>query len=291
MKIDIEKDKLSKEFDQLMISAGLSSIPIKRPDVVLFKNVTKTYSGNRPTTAIKDVSFIVEDLPGIGELVAILGPSGCGKSTILKLISGLEPQFPQTSGDVLVFDKPVRGPCSERGMVFQEYTAFENRTVRDNISFGLECRGVKKKERYEQADVWIQKVGLDPIRDGDKYPNQLSGGMRQRVAIARSLILKPKILTMDEPFGALDPMTRLRMQDMLIRLWGEQESTIFFVTHSIEEAVFLGDRIFLMSNAPGTIIEELKINRFNEPAIEAKSRSEFADKVKYIENKIAKMES
>ena len=264
-----------------------------RPHVVEFRNVTKTYAAgtSKAYTAIKDVSFHVEDLPDIGELVAILGPSGCGKSTILKLIAGLAPQHPPTTGEVFVMNEPVRGPGADRGMVFQDYTAFDNRTVLDNVAFGLECRGVPRKQRHEQAHVWIQKVGLDSKRDALKYPHQLSGGMCQRVAIARSLILNPRILLMDEPFGALDPMTRLRMQDLLIGLWSNSEDTIFFVTHSIEEAVFLGDRIYLFSNAPGTILEECFAPRPTLPAVEAQAKPEFVERVRYIRSKIAKMES
>ena len=140
-------------------------------------------------------------------------------------------------------------------MVFQDYTSFDNRTVEDNVAFGLECRGMPAKERREQAREWIGKVGLDVDRDSTKYPHQLSGGMRQRVAIARSLILGPKIILMDEPFGALDPRTRLNMQDMLVSLSREAQATVFFVTHSIEEAVYLGDRTFIISSAPGTILQ------------------------------------
>jgi ABC-type nitrate/sulfonate/bicarbonate transport system ATPase subunit len=131
-------------------------------------------------------------------------------------------------------------------MVFR-ITSFDNRTVEDNVAFGLECAGVRSKERRERAREWIGKVGLDVARDAQKYPHQLSGGMRQRVAIARSLILEPKILLMDEPFGALDPRTRLNMQDLLVSLTREAQATVFFVTHSIEEAVYLGDRTFIIS--------------------------------------------
>lgn len=285
--------ELKAEVSKLVarMSIPVPEKPNEPPHVVEFKSVSKVYGGTKPSTAIKDVSFVVEDLPGIGEFCTILGPSGCGKSTILKLIAGLEPQFPHTSGEVLVFGQKVDGPGADRGMVFQEYTAFANRTVRDNVAFGLECRGVKKKERYEKADLWIANVGLDPVKHGDKYPSQLSGGMRQRVAIARSLILDPKILLMDEPFGALDPLTRLRMQDLLIKLWADSKNTVFFVTHSIDEAVFLGDRIYLMSNAPGTLVEEIKEKRYSENALEAKARADFSDRVKYIESKIARMES
>ena len=160
--------------------------------------------------------------------MAVLGPSGCGKSTILRLIAGLAPQFPQTGGEVLVHGQPVTGPGPDRGMVFQDYTSFDNRTVVDNVAFGLECQGVPVKQRREEALEWIAKVGLSPRDDAKKYPHQLSGGMRQRVAIARSLILKPGIILMDEPFGALDPVTRHNMQDLLVELWREVEATVFF---------------------------------------------------------------
>ena len=217
----------------------------ERPHVVEFRHVTKTYNAGQPNefTAIRDVSFVVADLPNKGEFVCILGPSGCGKSTILRLIAGLEPQHPATSGEVLVFGKPVAGPGADRGMVFQDYTSFDHRSVLGNIAFGLECQGVARRERNELARHWIEQAGLNVATDAEKYPHELSGGMRQRVAIARTLILQPRIILMDEPFGALDPQTRMNMQDLLIRLWREVEATVFFVTHSIEEAVFLGDRV------------------------------------------------
>jgi ABC-type nitrate/sulfonate/bicarbonate transport system ATPase subunit len=261
-------------------------------NVVELRNVSKVYGKGtrRETVAIRDVSFAVPDLPGKGELIAVMGPSGCGKSTVLKLIAGLPPQHPPTTGEVLVMGQPVTGPGADRGMVFQEYTAFDNRTVVDNIAFGLECRGVGRAERRERALEWVKKVGLDPARDAEKYPAQLSGGMRQRVAIARSLILKPRILLMDEPFGALDPLTRLRMQDLLVTLWSEVEATVFFVTHSIEEGVFLGDRVYLFSAAPGTIVEQMEIGRPDKPAIAAQAEPAFAEKVRYVREKVAAIE-
>ena len=263
-----------------------------RPHVVVFKSVTKTYARGtaREFTAIKDINFYVEDVPHVGEFIAILGPSGCGKSTILRILAGLGPQFPATTGKVTVLGKPVLGPGADRGMVFQEYTAFDNRTVLDNVAFGLECAGVSRQERRERAMMWIEKVGLNPVRDAAKYPHELSGGMRQRVAIARTLILNPRIVLMDEPFGALDPMTRLRMQDQIIDLWDETEATVFFVTHSIEEAVFLGDRIYLLSSAPGTIVEEIHTPRTGGSAVVAQSRPDFVERVGYVREKIAKME-
>jgi NitT/TauT family transport system ATP-binding protein len=226
------------------------------PNIVDFRNVTKRFGA---LTVIRDVTFSVEDLPNKGEFIAILGPSGCGKSTVLRLIAGLRPHHPATEGTVLVGGQPVETPGSDRSMVFQDYTSFDNRTVEDNVAFGLECRGVAAAERRERARAWIAKVGLDVKRDAAKYPSQLSGGMRQRVAIARTLILSPRIILMDEPFGALDPTTRLHMQELLVDLWKEAQATVFFVTHSIEEAIYLGDRVYVFSSAPGTIIREMKV--------------------------------
>ena len=246
------------------------------PPVVTFKNVTKLFGD---TPAIKDVTFTVENAPGRGEFIPILGPSGCGKSTVLRLIAGLRPHFPATTGEVLVAGKPVEGPGADRGMVFQDYTSFDNRTVANNIAFGLECAGVPYKERRERAEEWITKVGLDVKRDAGKYPHQLSGGMRQRVAIARTLILRPKIILMDEPFGALDPVTRLNMQDLLVTLWRELEATVFFVTHSVEEAVYLGDRVYIMSPAPGTLLKEMKVPPPDRPARVMQREPEFSQAV------------
>jgi NitT/TauT family transport system ATP-binding protein len=259
------------------------------PPVVAFDKVTKTYDDG--FTAIKNVTFTVEDEPSKMEFVTILGPSGCGKSTILRLIAGLSPQHPASSGTVLVSGRPVDGPGADRGMVFQDYTSFDNRTVVDNIAFGLECRGVPAKERREQAREWIGKVGLSTDRDANKYPHQLSGGMRQRVAIARSLILQPRIVLMDEPFGALDPRTRLNMQDLLVGLTREAQATVFFVTHSIEEAVYLGDRTFIISSAPGTIIKQMKVPPPDFPAREMQRSPEFMDIVFGIRDIMEKLES
>ena len=240
--------------------------PQAEEPIVEFQGVTKIY--DTQATAIHDISFKVSNRPHRGEFVSLLGPSGCGKSTILRLIAGLRPQFPATKGAVKVMGTPVEGPGADRGMVFQDYTSFDNRTVLDNIGFGLECAGVARKEREDRARLWLGKVGLDAIGDGSKYPHELSGGMRQRVAIARTLVLAPRIILMDEPFGALDPGTRLNMQDLLIALWREQEATVFFVTHSVEEAVFLGDRIYILSPAPGTIIKEMEVPSPDRPARE-----------------------
>ncbi len=197
--------------------------------VVQFRDVTKTYNYGKANafTAIRDITFVVENLPDHGEFVCVLGPSGCGKSTILRLIAGLEPQHPPTSGQVLVNNRNVVLPGSDRGMVFQDYTSFDNRTVLDNVAFGLECHGVSRSVRYELGRQWIERVGLNVDNDQYKYPHELSGGMRQRVAIARSLILRPGIILMDEPFGALDPETRMNMQDLLVSLWAKFKRPFF----------------------------------------------------------------
>ena len=257
--------------------------------VVLFDRVTKTYDNG--FTAIKNVSFVVEDIPNRMEFVTILGPSGCGKSTVLRLIAGLTPQHPATSGTVLVQGKPVVAPGADRGMVFQDYSSFDNRTVENNVAFGLECRGVAADERRERSLEWIKKVGLDVDRDADKYPHQLSGGMRQRVAIARTLILNPRIILMDEPFGALDPATRLRMQDLLVSLSREAQATVFFVTHSIEEAVYLGDRTYVFSSCPGTILKELAVPKPDFPAKDMQRQPGFMEIVFQIRDMIESLES
>jgi NitT/TauT family transport system ATP-binding protein len=245
-------------------------------NVVEFQGVTKRFGD---LTVIRDVTFTVEDLPDKGEFIAILGPSGCGKSTVLRLIAGLRPQHPPTSGAVLVDGKPVGSPGPDRSMVFQDYTSFDNRTVQDNVAFGLECRGMPGRERQELAREWIAKVGLDVRRDARKYPGELSGGMRQRVAIARTLVLSPRIILMDEPFGALDPTTRLHMQALLIDLWKEARATVFFVTHSIEEAVYLGDRVYVFSSSPGTILREMKVPPPDRPPREMQREPGFIDRV------------
>jgi len=262
-------------------------------NVVEFRNVTKTFDDGTPRafTAIRGVDFIVRDRPDRGEFVAVLGPSGCGKSTVLRLIAGLRPQHPATAGEVLIAGKPISGPGADRGMVFQDYTSFDNRTVLDNVAFGLECRGVGAEERREFARTWIGRVGLDTNADATKYPHQLSGGMRQRVAIARTLILSPRIILMDEPFGALDPGTRLKMQDLLIELWREAQATVFFVTHSIEEAVYLGDRVYILSASPGTLLRELAVPHPDRPAREMQRSPEFLDVVFDIRDTIDRLES
>jgi NitT/TauT family transport system ATP-binding protein len=267
--------------------------PTDRPPAVEFHDVTKIYGAGTPReyTAIADVSFTIPDVVDHGEITSFLGPSGCGKSTVLRLVAGLEPQHPPTSGRVAVLGREIVGPGADRGMVFQDYTSFDNRTVLDNVAFGLECRGVSRRAREAEGREWIAKVGLDPKRDAAKYPHELSGGMRQRVAIARTLILRPRVILMDEPFGALDPATRLDMQDLLVRLWREVQATVLFVTHSVEEAVYLGDRVFAMATTPGRIVDEIRMPAASAPARETQSQPWFHEQVNALHARIEQVEA
>jgi ABC-type nitrate/sulfonate/bicarbonate transport system ATPase subunit len=244
------------------------------PDVVTFKHVFKTFGhGPDAKLALQDINFTIEDLPNVGELITIVGPSGCGKSTLLRIIAGLKPHFPHTSGEVLDQNKPVQEAGPDRGLVDQRYSLLPHLRVIENVAFGLKLRGVKRSERAARAEEWVKKVGLEGAEK--KFPSELSGGMQQRVAIAATLILQPRILLMDEPFGALDPGIRLRMQELLIQLWNELQSTVFLVTHSVEEAVYLGDRVFLMTANPGRLIEILKVPRPAESPEESRRKPWF----------------
>ncbi len=230
--------------------------------VVQFKNVTKVFDAGTPKafTALKDLSFIVADKPDHGEMIAILGPSGCGKSTLLNLIAGFASHLPTTEGEVLVRGEPVTGPGWDRGMIFQKYSSFPHLTVLKNVAFGIDMNrerlGLSRADVTTLAHNWIKRVGL--AGHEHKYPKQLSGGQQQRVAIARTLAVRPSILLMDEPFSALDEPTRIDMQRLLVQLWQDVEATVFIVTHSIQEAVFLGDRIWIMGTNPGHLAVEIK---------------------------------
>ncbi len=266
--------KTAVEPDARPASAGPAAAPL--PELVRFARVTKSFgAGPEARVAIQDVSFVVHDLPNVGELIAVVGPSGCGKSTVLRLLAGLRPHFPPTAGTVAAFGKPVEKPGSDRGMVDQKYSLMPHLTVAENIAFGLKLRGVSAKERRDRAREWAIKVGLEGTED--KYPSELSGGMQQRVSIAATLILEPKILLMDEPFGALDPKIRMQMQQLLVELWKEQQSTVFIVTHSMEEAVYLGDRVLRMAAKPGRLVEVLQLPRPDEPPEVMRKRPWFND--------------
>ncbi|MBC3361857.1 ABC transporter ATP-binding protein [Pseudomonas sp. SWRI154] len=190
-----------------------------------------------------------------GQFVCILGPSGCGKSTLLGALAG---HLQQSTGTLNVDGAPVTGPSLQRGMVFQQHTLFPWRSVRDNVAFGLKMRGLGKAERHRSADEILTQVGLDGF--AGHWPDQLSGGMQQRVEIARVLVNRPRLLLMDEPFGALDALTRMNMQELLLDIWMRIRTTVVFVTHDIDEALFLADRLLVMSPRPGRIIEDLRLD-------------------------------
>lgn len=220
--------------------------------------------------AVRGVDFAIANKPGIGEIVVFLGPSGCGKSTILKAVAGLSPP---TKGEVLVDGELVNGVSRERGMVFQQYTSFAWLTVRENVEYGLRLQGIPKAERKQRAEAMLEIVGLKDSLN--KYPKELSGGMKQRVAIARTLVNKPKLLLMDEPFGALDPQTRWGMQGLLIDISHKEDNTILFVTHDVSEAVFLADTVFVLSKRPAQIVSRVEIPTFQERDLSLKSKPEF----------------
>lgn len=225
--------------------------------------------GNR-TEAVRDVSFDVYDKPDSGEVVVFLGPSGCGKSTILKAVAGL---LPPTEGQVLVDGKLVTDVGRDRGMVFQAYTSFGWLTVRDNVEYGLKLKGVAKSERRKISEKILASVGLADF--AQRYPKDLSGGMKQRVAIARTLVNNPRVVLMDEPFGALDPQTRWGMQSLLLDISRAENNTILFVTHDVSEAVYLADTIYVLSSRPARILHQVDVPPFPVHDIKLKSAPEF----------------
>ena len=213
--------------------------------IVEIRSVSKTFAlGDQTIHALKDADLVIRK----GEFVCLIGASGCGKSTLLRIIAGFETP---SAGEALMWGKPVEGPDPSRGMVFQDYALFPWLSVRENIGFGPRSRGRPRAEIRETADRFIEMVGLQ--RFADAYPHQLSGGMRQRVAIARVLANDAEIVLMDEPFGALDALTRERLQEELLEIWQRTDLTVVFVTHAIEEAIYLADRVVVMTPGPGRI--------------------------------------
>ncbi len=210
------------------------------------RSLDKTYPGAAPVHALSNISFSIEE----GEFIVLLGASGCGKSTLLEILAGLQ----QPSGGSALFrDRPITGPGGELGVVFQDASLYPWRTVAANVGLGLELRGTDKVQARRLVDEHLALVGLDGF--GGKFPHQISGGMKQRAGIARALVGDPDVLLMDEPFGAVDYVTRNKLQEDLIRIWQQRRKTIVFVTHDVGEAVFLADRIVLLSPRPGRIAE------------------------------------
>lgn len=209
-----------------------------------FKNINKKYPGVNGVKALEDINLTIKD----GEFISLLGPSGCGKSTMLEIAAGL---LPQTTGEILLDGKPQKGPSRDIGVVFQDSALFGWRSIRKNVGFGLELAGVNNAEIRKRVDDYIELVGLKGFED--KYPHQLSGGMRQRAGLARTLVNDPKIILMDEPFSAVDHLTRVGLQDEIIKIWQKEKKTVIFITHDVAEAVYLSTRVVLLSTRPGKI--------------------------------------
>jgi NitT/TauT family transport system ATP-binding protein len=217
------------------------------------EDITKTYVGRRGShvTAIDGLSLHVDT----GEFVSILGPSGCGKSTLLYMIGGF---LPMTGGRITVDGRPISRPGTDRGIVFQEYSLFPWKSVLSNVTYGLRRQGVGPAKSRERARELLKMVDLEDVEN--RYPRELSGGMKQRVAIARTLATDPDILLMDEPLGALDALTRAHLQDEILSIWERTKKTVLFVTHSIEEAILLSDRIYVMSPRPSRVIADITVD-------------------------------
>jgi len=231
-----------------------------------------TDRSGKPVKAVEGVTLSIANKPQVGELGVFLGPSGCGKSTILKAIAGLHEV---ESGRILIDGQPVAGTGRDRGMVFQNYTSFGWLTVRENVEYGQKLQGVPAKQRREQAMAILEQVGLKD--SADAYPKELSGGMKQRVAIARSLINKPKLLLMDEPFGALDPQTRWGMQGLILDVLRREDNTVLFVTHDVAEAVFLADVIFVLSHRPAKVLHRIEVPYFAERSPDLRQSPKFQE--------------
>lgn len=251
-----------------MVTAATMNSPLIGSPKLEIKDVGKIFkTKSGETTALEKTSFTINE----GEFVTILGPSGCGKSTVLRIVAGLEEA---TSGQVLLDGEVINGPGPDRGMVFQSYTLFPWLNVKENITFGLKLNGVSQKERDDVARHYLQLIGLEGFEN--HYPIQLSGGMKQRVAIARALANDPKILLMDEPFGALDAQTRNIMQEVLLKAWEESKKTILFITHDVDESIFLADSVYVMSARPGRLKKKVPVFLERPREFSVKGTVEFA---------------
>ncbi|MFE5430573.1 ABC transporter ATP-binding protein [Peribacillus simplex] len=243
--------------------------------ILQFDSLSVIYNEGEPNQvhALKEVSGEIHE----GEFISIIGPSGCGKSTLLHTLDGL---LKPTSGTIFVNGSPVHGPNGDRAMVFQDFALMPWQTVYQNVAFGLRLAGKKDSEIRDKVMHYIKLVGLDGFEQ--KYPHQLSGGMKQRVGIARGFAVEPKVLLMDEPFSAIDEQTREIMQEEVLKIMLHEKKTVIFITHSIDEAVFLSSRIFLMSVRPGQIVEEVKIDIPYPRTLETKSLPEYQEYKKII---------
>jgi len=219
---------------------------------ISFRNVAKVFgAGTNAFTAIQNLTFDIED----GEIVTVVGPSGCGKSTAMNMVAGL---MSQSSGEVLVDGKPVSRPGPDRGVIFQQYALFPWMTVRENVEFGLKLQKLGKVERRQRAMHYLGLVGLADF--ADSYPKTLSGGMKQRCAIARAYAVNPTVLLMDEPFGALDALTRVKLQNQLLETWSKDKRTVMFITHDVDEAVYIAHRVIVLAANPGRLQEIIDVD-------------------------------
>ncbi|WP_375263796.1 ABC transporter ATP-binding protein [Palleronia sp.] len=219
---------------------------------ISFRNVSKSFpAAGKSFTAIRNLSLDIHN----GEIVTVVGPSGCGKSTAMNMVAGL---MPHSSGELLVDGKPIDGPGPDRGVIFQQYALFPWLTVRANVEFGLKLQGLDAAARRERAMHYLRLVGLADFAEA--YPKTLSGGMKQRCAIARAYAVNPSVLLMDEPFGALDALTRVKLQDQLLDTWSRDRRTVMFITHDVDEAVYIAHRVIVLAANPGRLQEIIEVD-------------------------------
>lgn len=244
-----------------------TSIATDHKPLITIAGLNKVYASKKSSfEALRDIDLDI----GRNEFLSILGPSGCGKSTLLRIVAGLEDA---TGGEVIVDGVHVVGPGADRGMVFQGYTLFPWLTVRQNIEYGLKLKGISMLERRAISSHYLKLIKLESF--ANVFPKQLSGGMKQRVAIARALANKPKVLLMDEPFGALDAQTKIDMQEMLLEVWEKEKTTVIFITHDIDEAVYLSQRVVVMGAHPGQIVADYSVQMDYPRSTEIRESGEF----------------
>ena len=268
--------------------SAITQVPVAdpQPPMLEIRGLSKVFGGDRSrggsTLALQDVNLAIHE----NEFVTVIGPSGCGKTTLLRILAGL---IPHDQGEVLVRSNPVYGPGRDRAVVFQGFALLPWATVLENVGFGLEARGIGRSERDAISMRLIKMVGLEGFER--RFPRQLSGGMQQRVGLARALAVDPEVLLMDEPFGALDEQTRRLLQEELLGIWEDQRKTVLFVTHSMEEAVFLADRVILMSPRPGRIQEIIDVPLPRPRGRETERYPEFTEVKEILWDKLRVMQT